>query len=136
MYSALVFLVRICIGLVVMFFIWFVFDRIHDRNTEIIAAIIGLQYSYIFLVSRRLDYFGLTIFSFFGRSTSYFHKIPYDQVLRDELGIKSNRRHLYLNVIFAASIELLCIFRLFTSLIGHGWQALPDPINRLIILPF
>jgi hypothetical protein len=120
----------------VLFSTWFVFDRIHDRNTEIIAAIVGLQYSFIFLISRRLEYFGLSIFSFFGRTASYVQKIPYDQVLRDDIGIRSPRRHLYLNVIFAAAIELLCIFRLLTSLVGHGWSALSDPINGLIVFPF
>lgn len=136
MYSAIVFLVRVIIGLLVLYFVWFVFDRIHDRNTEIVAAILGLQYSFIFLISRRLDYFGLSIFSFFGRTTSYVQKIPYDQILRDDVGIMSQRRHLYLNFIFAASIELLCIFRLLTSLVGQGWQTLSDPINRMIVIPF
>ena len=87
MYGALVFIVRVVIGFGVLFFTWFVFDRIHDRNTEIIAAILGLQYSFIFLISRRLDYFGLSIFSFFGRTTSYIRKTPYDQVLRDDVGL-------------------------------------------------
>ncbi len=136
MYSALVFFVRVIVGLVALFFSWFVFDRIHDRNTEIIAAIIGVQYSFIFLVSRRLEYFGLSVFSFFGRTASYIQKIPYDQILRDEIGLGSHRRHLYLNVVFAAAIELLCIFRLFTALFGQGWQALSDPINRLLVIPF
>jgi hypothetical protein len=136
MYSAVVFLARVILGLAVLFFSWFVFDRIHDRNTEIIVAIIGLQYSFIFLISRRLEYFGLSIFSFFGRTASYIQKMPYDQILRDDIGIRSQRRHLYLNVIFAASIELLCLFRLLASLMGQGWQALSDPINRLIVIPF
>ncbi len=136
MYGALVFIVRVVIGFGVLFFTWFVFDRIHDRNTEIIAAILGLQYSFIFLISRRLDYFGLSIFSFFGRTTSYIRKTPYDQVLRDDVGLESRNHHLYLNVIFAALIELLCIVRLLTSLVGHGWQALSDPINNLISIPF
>jgi hypothetical protein len=130
------FLARIVAGAAVLFFIWFVFDRIHDRNTEIVVAILGLQYSFIFLISRRLDYFGLSVFSFFGRTISYVQKTPYDQVLRDEVGMYTGRRHLYLNVIFAALAELLCFYRLFTSLLGHGWNILSDPINELISLPF
>ncbi len=135
MYSVLIVLMRISAGAAMLVATWFVFDRINDRNTEIIAAIVGLQYSFIFLVSRRLEYFGLTVFSFFGRTVSYIRNIPYDQILRDDVGLSLQGRHLYLNVIFAALIELLCIFRLFTSLLGHGWHALSDPLNALIVFP-
>ena len=42
-------------------------------------------------------------------------------------------RHLYLNVIFAGMIELLCLFRLFTSLTGSGaWNHLSDPIRGIL----
>ena len=132
MYSIVVFGYRVVAGLAVLFFVWFVFDRIRDRNTEIMAALLGLQYSFIFLISRRLEYFGLTIFSFFGRTVSYIQKTPYDQILRDEVGMQTTGRHLYLNVLFAALIELLCVFRLLTSLLGQGWHALSDTINGLI----
>src|SRR5271157_5245901 len=118
MYSVFVLFVRMFHGTAVLFVTWFVFDRIHDRNTEIITAVIGLQYAFIFLISRRLEYFGLSVFSFFGRTVSYIQKLPYDQVLRDEIGLTVHGRHLYLNVIFAALLELLCVFRLFTSLLG------------------
>jgi hypothetical protein len=57
MIGALVFLFRIIVGLVVLAATWFVFDNIHDRNTEIIVATIGLLYSFIFVISRRLQYF-------------------------------------------------------------------------------
>ena len=136
MVSLLVFAVRIVLGLLLFIVSWFVFDRIHDRNTEIIAALIGLQYCFVFLVSRRLDYFGLSVFSLFGRTVSYIQNIPYDQALRDEIGLEARGRHLYLNVLFAAAIELLCVFRLFTSLVGYGWQALSDPVHRLIAIAF
>ncbi len=132
MYSIVVFGYRVVAGLAVLFFVWFVFDRIRDRNTEIMAALLGLQYSFIFLISRRLEYFGLTIFSFFGRTVSYIQKTPYDQILRDEVGMQTTGRHLYLNVLFAALIEMLCVFRLLASLLGQGWHALSDPINSLI----
>jgi len=48
----------------------------------------------------------------------------------------TGRRHLYLNVVFAGLAELLCLYRLFASLLGHGWKPLSDPINELISLPF
>jgi len=138
MFSALVVLFRIVAGLVILAVAWFVFDNIHDRNTEIIVATIGLLYSFIFIVSGRLQYFGLTIFSFFGRTSSYVEKIPYDHVMRDEVGLRSSQNFTFLNVIFAALIEILCLFRLFasllgrSSLLGRGWDALSEPIRALL----
>ncbi len=132
MYSVIVFGYRVVTGFAIICFAWFIFDKIHDRNTEVIASILGLQYAFTFLISRRLEYFGLTIFSFFGRTVSYIQKMPYDQLLRDDVGVQATGRHLYLNVLFAALLELLCVFRLLTSLLGHGWYALSEPINSLI----
>src|SRR5208283_1701454 len=132
MSSFIVFLARIVTGAAVLFFSWFILDKIHDRNTEILASLIGLQYSFVFLISGRLDYFGLSIFSFFGRTVSYVQKAPYDQVLRDEVGMYAGRRHLYLNVLFAGLVELLCLYRLFASLLGYGWKAFSEPINGLL----
>jgi hypothetical protein len=133
MISLGVFLMRLIGGLFLLSVVWFVFDEINDRNTEIIVATIGLLYSFIFIISRRLQYFGLTIFSFFGRSSSYIRHLPYDQILRDEAGIHpSAGRHLYLNVVFAALIEILCLFRLFASLLGRGWETLSAPIHSLL----
>ena len=132
MFSALVFLFRLVAGLVILAGTWFVFDRIHDRNTEIIMATIGLLYSFIFIISGRLQYFGLTVFSFFGRSSSYVQKIPYDHVMRDEVGLQTARGSTFLNVLFAALIEILCLFRLFSSLLGWGWDKLSEPIRTLL----
>jgi hypothetical protein len=132
MFSALVVLFRLVAGLVILVGTWFVFDNIHDRNTEIIVATIGLLYSFIFIVSGRLQYFGLTVFSFFGRTSSYVQKIPYDHVMRDEVGLRSPQGSTFLNVIFAALIEILCLFRLFSSLLGRGWDTLSEPIHALL----
>jgi hypothetical protein len=132
MIGALVFLFRTIVGLVILAGTWFVFDKIHDRNTEIIMATIGLMYSFIFIISRRLQYFGLTIFSFFGRTSSYVQKIPYDHVMRDEVGLRASAGYTFLNVLFAALLELLCLFRLFSSLMGRGWDTLSEPINTLL----
>ena len=132
MFSALVFLFRLVAGLVILAGTWFVFDNIHDRNTEIIMATIGLLYSFIFLISGRLQYFGLTVFSFFGRASSYVQKIPYDHMMRDEVGLRSSQGSTFLNVIFAALIELLCLFRLFASLLGRGWDTVSEPIRTLL----
>jgi hypothetical protein len=132
MISLIVFLARLIGGLLVLFAVWFVLDTINDRNTEIIVSTIGLLYAFIFMISRRLQYFGLTIFSFFGRTRAYVQNAPYDQTLRDETGIHTAGRHLYLNVMFAALVELLCLFRLFTSLLGHGWGTVSAPIHTLL----
>ena len=132
MCSALVVLFRLVAGLIILAGTWFVFDTIHDRNTEIIVATIGLLYSFIFIVSGRLQYFGLTVFSFFGRTSSYVQKIPYDHMMHDEVGLQKPRGSTFLNLIFAALIELLCLFRLFSSLLGRGWDTLSEPIRTLL----
>jgi hypothetical protein len=132
MFSALVVLFRLAAGVVILAGTWFVFDNIHDRNTEIIIATIGLLYSFIFIISGRLQYFGLTVFSFFGRTSSYVQKIPYDHMMRDEVGLRDPRGSTFLNIIFAALIEVLCLFRLFSSLLGRGWDLLSDPIRVVL----
>jgi hypothetical protein len=132
MIGAMVFLLRIVAGLIILFGTWFVLDRIHDRNTEIIVATIGLLYSFIFIISGRLQYFGLTLFSFFGRTSSYIQRLPYDQMLREEVGLRQGARYSFLNVLFAALIEILCLFRLFSSLLGRGWDTASEPIRTLL----
>jgi hypothetical protein len=132
MFSALVALFRLVAGLIILAATWFVFDNIHDRNTEIIVATIGLLYSFIFIISGRLQYFGLTVFSFFGRTSSYVQKIPYDHMMRDEVGLRAPGGSIFLNLIFAGLIEVLCLFRLFSSLLGRGWDTLSEPIRTLL----
>ena len=132
MFSALVVLFRLVAGLVILAASWFVFDNIHDRNTEIIIATIGLLYSFIFVISGRLQYFGLTLFSFFGRTSSYVQKIPYDHMMRDEVGVQNPGASTFLNLIFAALIEILCLLRLFSSLLGRGWDTLSEPIRMAL----
>jgi len=132
MFSALVVLFRLVAGLSILAATWFVFDNIHDRNTEIIVATIGLLYSFIFIISGRLQYFGLTVFSFFGRTSSYVQKIPYDHMMRDEVGLRTPGGSTFLNLIFAGLIEVLCLFRLFSSLLGRGWDTLSEPIRTLL----
>jgi hypothetical protein len=132
MFSALVVLFRLVAGLVILAATWFVFDNIHDRNTEIIIATIGLLYSFIFVISGRLQYFGLTLFSFFGRTSSYVQKIPYDHMMRDEVGLRNPGASTFLNLIFAALIEILCLFRLFSSLLGRGWDTVSEPLRAVL----
>jgi hypothetical protein len=35
-------------------------------------------------------------------------------------------------LIFAALIEILCLFRLFSSLLGRGWDPLSEPIRAAL----
>jgi len=74
----------------------------------------------------------LTIFSFFGRTSSYVQRIPYDHVMRDEVGLRAPGGYTFLNVLIAALIEILCLYRLFSSLLGRGWEALSLPIHTLL----
>lgn len=132
MFSVVVFVFRLIVGLVMLSAVWFVLDTIHDRNTEIIVSVLGLLYAFIFVISRRLQYFGLTIFTLFGRTAHYVRQEPYDHALRDEVGLHTPGHHVYLNGAFAALIELLCLYRLFASLLGRGWGILSDPIHTVI----
>ena len=52
--------------------------------------------------------------------------------MRDEVGLRSPQGSTFLNVIFAALIEILCLFRLFSSLLGRGWDTLSEPIHALL----
>lgn len=125
-------IIRFIGGLIILFGVFYVFDKINDRNTEIIVSIIGILYVLVVQLSGRQQYYGITAFSFLGRTTSYIRKVPYDQILRDEIGMESLGQHLYLNIVFAALVELLCLIRLFSSLLGSGWNLLSDPIHHFI----
>ena len=46
MVGAIVFLLRLVAGVIMIGVVWFVLDTIHDRNTEIIVAVLGLMYAF------------------------------------------------------------------------------------------
>jgi hypothetical protein len=52
--------------------------------------------------------------------------------MRDEVGLRASGGYTFLNVLFAALLELLCLFRLFSSLLGRGWDILSEPIHALL----
>jgi len=52
--------------------------------------------------------------------------------MHDEVGLRTPGGYTFLNVIFAALIEILCLYRLFSSLLGRGWETLSEPIHALI----
>jgi hypothetical protein len=59
-------------------------------------------------------------------------KIPYDHMMRDEVGLRNPGASTFLNLIFAALIEILCLFRLFSSLLGRGWDTVSEPIRTAV----
>ena len=50
--------------------------------------------------------------------------------MRDEVGLPTG--YTFLNVLFAAQIEILCLYRLFSSLLDRGWDTLSEPIRSLL----
>ena len=52
--------------------------------------------------------------------------------MRDEVGLRGQGGYTFLNVLIAALIEILCLFRLFSSLLGRGWETLSQPIHALL----
>lgn len=52
--------------------------------------------------------------------------------MRDEVGVRNPGASTFLNLIFVALIEILCLFRLFSSLLGRGWDILSEPIRMAL----
>ena len=127
--------IRLVVGVASVAVAWLVLDTIHDRNTEIIVACVGLLYCFIFVISRRWQYYGLSVFSLFGMTVSRLAGEPYDQTLRNEVGLPPGRGYAFVTIAFAAAIELLCAFRLFTSLLGHGWDRVAAPVHSAVDWP-
>jgi hypothetical protein len=109
-----------------------VLDNIHDRNTEIIVASLGLSYCFTFVISRRWQYYGLNTVSLFGMTASWVSSEPYDQATRQPLNLPMKRSYVVVSIFFAALVELLCAFRILTSLLGHGWDRLAVPLHAVL----
>ena len=127
--------VRLLVGLVSILVSFVVLDAIHDRNTEIIVAAIGLSYCFTFVISRRWQYYGLNTVSLFGMTASWVSSEPYDQATRGQLNLPMKRSFAAVSIFFAAVVELLCAYRLLTSLLGHGWDRLAAPLRPWLDLP-
>ncbi len=52
--------------------------------------------------------------------------------MHDEVGLRTPGGYTFLNVLFAALIEILCLYRLFSSLLGRGWDTLSEPVRTLL----
>jgi hypothetical protein len=126
---------RLVVGVASLVAAFLVLDALHDRNTEIIVACLGLSYCFTFVVSRRWQYYGLNAVSLFGMTVSWVDSEPYDQATRSPLNLPTRRSYVRVSIFFAALVELLCAYRLLTSLLGHGWERIAAPLRPLLDIP-
>jgi len=126
---------RLVVGVASVLISFLVLDAIRDRNTEIIVACLGLGYCFTFVISRRWQYYGLNAISLFGMTASWVSAEPYDQSTRQPLNLPMKRSYAVVSIVFAAIVELLCAFRVLTSLIGHGWDRLAAPLHVALHWP-
>ena len=127
--------VRLIVGVLSIAAAIFVLDQIHDRNTEIIVACIGLSYGSTFIISRRWQYYGLNAVSLFGMTVSWVNTEPFDAGVRQHLDLPTKRSMAVLSIFFTVVVELVCAYRLLTSLLGHGWERLAAPAHSLFDVP-
>ncbi len=125
---------RLIVGVASVVISFLALDAIHDRNTEIIVACIGLSYCFTFVISRRWQYYGLNSVSLFGMTVSWLNAEPHDHGTRSQLNLPMKRSYVALSIFSAALVELLCAYRLLTSLLGHGWERLA-PLRPLLEIP-
>ncbi len=126
---------RLIVGALSLVAAFLVLDAIHDRNTEVVVACIGLSYSFTFVISRRWQYYGLNAVSLFGMSVSWVDAQPFDEATRRPLNLPIRRSFVVVSIAFASAVELLCAYRILTSLLGHGWERLAAPLRPLFDIP-
>jgi hypothetical protein len=127
-------IVRVLVGALSVIATFLVLDAIHDRNTEIVVACVGLGYCFTFVISRRWQYYGLNVVSLFGMTVSWLNAEPFDEAVRGRVNMPTARSFVAVSLFFAALVELLCGYRLVTSLLGHGWERLA-PVRHLFDWP-
>lgn len=135
MANVLGFILRIIVGAISVIATFLVLDAIHDRNTEIVVACVGLAYCFTFVISRRWQYYGLNVVSLFGMTVSWLSAQPFDEAVRGRVNMPTARNFVVASITFAALVELLCGYRLLTSLLGHGWERLAVPLRPLFDHP-
>ena len=135
MSSFIAFVVRLIVGALSLAAAFLALDAIHDRNTEIVVACVGLTYCFTFVISRRWQYYGLNAVSLFGMTVSWLDGEPFDEGTRRPLKLPTRRSFVVLSIVFASAVELLCAYRLLASLIGHGWERLAAPLRPLLEIP-
>ena len=117
-------ILRVVVGALSVIATFLVLDAIHDRNTEIVVAGLGMGYCLTFVISRRWQYYGLNVVSLFGMTVSWLNAQPFDEAVRGRVNMPTARSFVVVSLVFAALVELLCGYRLLTSLLGHGWERL------------
>lgn len=122
---------QVVVGIIALAVIWYVFDSVHERNTEIILAAMGVVYTQLVATARRQRSFVVISLYFFGRLWARMGDEPYDEAAATR-SIKTIARLGNLEAFFLVLIELLCLYRLFTSLSGHGWNILSDPLRTFV----
>jgi hypothetical protein len=127
--------VRLIVGALSLVATFLALDAIHDRNTEILVACVGLSYGFTFVISRRWQYYGLNAVSLFGMTVSWLAAEPFDEGTRRPLKLPTRRSFVVLSIVFASAVELLCAYRLLTSLLGHGWERLAALLRPLFEVP-
>src|SRR4051794_14950251 len=85
MSNFIAFVVRLIVGTLSLVAAFLTLDAIHDRNTEIVVACIGLAYCFTFVISRRWQYYGLNAVSLFGMTVSWLDGQPFDDGTRRPL---------------------------------------------------
>lgn len=128
-------LLRIVLGVGALLLAWATFDRIHDRQTEIAVSCIGLTYCLLGAMSRRWQYFGFSLLVLAGAAAARFRDEPYDMALREETGLGMKRGIVIVTQGVLAAMAALCVFRLVTSLAGHGWDAAWTSLRPWLTLP-
>ena len=73
--------------------------------------------------------------SLFGVTVSWVTSEPFDQSTRDQLNMPRSRSFAVLSIFFAGLVELVCAYRLLTSLLGHGWERIGGPLRPLLDNP-
>jgi hypothetical protein len=135
MSNFIAFVLRLIVGVASLVLSFLVLDAIRDRNTEIVVACIGLAYCFTFVISRRWQYYGLNAVSLFGMTVSWVDSEPYDNATRQPLNLPMRRSFVVVSIAFAALVELVCAYRLLTSLVGHGWDRLAAPLRPWLDIP-
>lgn len=128
-------ILRLVVGALSLLATFLVLDAIHDRNTEIVVACLGLGYTFTFVISRRWQYYGLNVVSLFGMTVSWLNAQPFDEAVRGRVNMRTTRSFVAVSLMFAALVELLCFYRLATSLLGHGWERLGAPLRPWLDWP-
>jgi hypothetical protein len=124
-------ILQIIAGAAVFMITWYVFDSVHDRNTEIILAAIGTVYTQSVVIARRQKLNLITLLYLFDKLFSQVKSELRDEEAADR-AVKMIMRLGNLNLVIIALIELLCLYRLFTAILNRGWDNFSIPLRSIL----